>query len=478
MWRVILWGLILNLTVICPQAGAEEPRAIPSSREQVMLSFAPVVKKVTPAVVNIYTTRKVQVQAGLSPLFADPFFNQFFGGQLGMGGLARERIESSLGSGVVIDSRGMVVTSHHIIEGSTDIVVVLEDKREFKARILVADPSSDLALLKMELKDTSLFSRGEQLPALPLVDSDKVEVGDMVLAVGNPFGVGQTVTSGIVSALSRSAKGVSDYDFFIQTDAAINPGNSGGALVNMRGELIGINTAIYSKTGGSLGIGFAIPSNMVLALLRNTQADGTVVRPWLGASYQDITPEIAESLGLRTPSGVLVAKVFAGSPAQKAGLLAGDVITQMGSVQVRDAQELKFRTHTATLKEPVTLSIIRKGKTMDKDVTLALPPETPARDVRTLQGKHPLNGVKVANLSPRVAVELGLDVESTGVVVLSAEGGVAARLGLQKGDIFTRVNQTQVTSTQQLAELMQDRTYGWKILFLRNGQEMGIVVQR
>ncbi len=476
--RYVLLSLFLLLCITLSAAQAQEERAAPSSREQVMLSFAPVVKKVTPAVVNIYSQRKVQVQAGLSPLFADPFFNQFFGGQLGMGGLARERMESSLGSGVVIDSRGIVVTSHHIIEGSTDIVVVLEDKREFKARILVADPSSDLALLKMELKDASLFSRGEQLPALPLVDSDKVEVGDMVLAVGNPFGVGQTVTSGIVSALSRSAKGVSDYDFFIQTDAAINPGNSGGALVNMHGELIGINTAIYSKTGGSLGIGFAIPSNMVLALLRNTQADGTVVRPWLGASYQDITPEIAESLGLRTPSGVLVAKVLAGSPAEKAGLQPGDVITQMSGLVVRDAQELKFRTHTATLKEPVALKIIRKGRPVDKSVTLTLPPETPARDVRTLRGKHPLDGVKVANLSPRVAVELGLDMEASGVVVLSTEGGVSASLGLQKGDIFIRVNQVQVTSTQQLASVMQDRAYGWKIMFLRNGQEMGIVVQR
>ena len=464
--------------VLCASANAQV-REVPVSQEQLQLSFSPIVKKTTPAVVNIYTQRKEVVNTALSPLFADPFFNQFFG-QGGLGGMPRERVVSSLGSGVIIDPRGVVVTSNHVVAGAQDIVVVLADRREFKATLLVSDPSSDLALLHMEAGDKSLLLKDEKLPALPIVDSDHVQVGDLVLAVGNPFGVGQTVTSGIVSALARSASGVTDYDFFIQTDAAINPGNSGGALVNMSGELIGINSAIYSKTGGSLGIGFAIPSNMVLALLRNTQSDGTVLRPWLGATYQDVTSEIAESLGLRKPAGALVAKIVAGGPADKAGLLVGDVIMEVDDLDIQDVQELKFRIHTGKTGGYTKFTVLRGGRPVDRQVRLEMPPEKPVRDARTLKGAHPLSGVTVVNLSPRMAIELGLDAEATGVAIYSTPGGVgtASRFGLQKGDVVTRVNRTAITSSRQLELLMQDRAYGWDIGLLRGGQEMGLSVQR
>ncbi len=477
MLRVILTALILHAIVICDAFA--QLRIVPDSQQATQLSFSPIVKKVTPAVVNIYTKRKERVSAPQSPLFADPLFEQFFG-QRGMGGMTRERVVSNLGSGVIIDPKGVVVTSNHVIEGAQDIVAVLPDRREFKAKLIVSDASSDLALLRLEAGDKSLLLKDEKLPALPIVDSDQVEVGDLVLAIGNPFGVGQTVTSGIVSALARSASGVTDYDFFIQTDAAINPGNSGGALVNMQGELIGINSAIYSKTGGSLGIGFAVPSNMVLALLRNTQADGSLIRPWLGASYQDITPEIAESLGMRTLSGALIAKINPGGPAEKAGLQVGDVIVKMNDLDIRDVQELKFRVHTGSTDVYTKMTVRRGGMLVERQVRLQAPPETPKRDARTLQGAHPLSGLTVVNLSPRVAVELGLDTEMTGVAIYATPGGAgtASRFGMQKGDILLRVNKTPITSSRQLELLMQDRIYGWHIVFLRDGREMGLSVQQ
>ncbi len=478
MYRVILCTLIFHVIVICDMARATE-RAVPVSRTQAMLSYAPVVKNVTPAVVNIYTRRKVQVQSPLSGMFADPFFNQFFA-QRGLGSMSRERVVASLGSGVIIDPKGLVVTSYHVIDGAEDIVVVLEDQREFRAQLSVADPSADLAILTLEPEETTLLLEDEKLPSLAVVNSDLVQVGDLVLAVGNPFGVGQTVTSGIVSALSRSADGVTDYDFFIQTDAAINPGNSGGALVNMRGELIGVNTAIFSKSGGSHGIGFAIPSNMVLALLRNTQADGTVLRPWLGAVYQDITPEIAESLGLRRPLGVLIAAIIPDSPAERSGLAVGDVILEMDELDIRNVQELKFRIHTASVEGYTKFRILRNGREANKQVRLKLPPEKPKRDLRILQGKHPLDGLTVANLSPRVAIELGLDAQAEGVVIYRTPGGAQARsrYGLRKGDIITQVNDREIRSTIQLEALMQDRIYGWTIRFLRGNKELALAVRR
>ncbi|HEX7968777.1 MAG TPA: trypsin-like peptidase domain-containing protein, partial [Stellaceae bacterium] len=289
----------------------------PASRELIHLSFAPVVKKAAPAVVNVFSRRVVKSGGGPSALFNDPFFRRFFGDQSPFG-VPRERVEQSLGSGVIVDPAGLIVTNRHVINEAQEITVVLADRREFEARILLADERADLAVLKIEV-------RGERLPVIQIGDSDQLEVGDLVLAIGNPFGVGQTVTSGIVSGLARTI-GVHDFRSFIQTDAAINPGNSGGALVDLDGRLVGITTAIYSQSGGSIGIGFATPTSLGRSVLQAAASGGKVVRPWLGASGQGVNADIAASLGLPRPQGVLVKEVAPGSPAAQAGLHGGDVI--------------------------------------------------------------------------------------------------------------------------------------------------------
>jgi serine protease Do len=445
----------------------ELPRALPQSQAQVQLSFAPVVRQAAPAVVNIYTKRRVQVESPFSPLMQDPVFREFFGRRLGDSALPRERVVSSLGSGVIVDAAGTVVTSNHVIAGSDDIIAVLSDGREFNARITVADKSSDLALLKLD-------TRGARLPALPIASSDSLQVGDLVLAIGNPFGVGQTVTSGIVSALARPAAGVSDYQFFIQTDAAINPGNSGGALVDLQGRLVGINTAIYSQSGGSIGVGFAIPSTMVSALLRNGQTGGAIVRPWLGGAYKSVDSEIAKALGLAAVRGALVTEVVAGSPAARAGLKPGDVILRFADAEVENADALKFRVAVAELDREIPLIIQRGEERVRLTLTLAAPPELPARDARVLSGRHPLQGAKVMNLSPRVALELNMPLERQGVVIAEAP---PQGLGLQAGDIVLRVNGTDVASSAQLARLMQTPSRGWRITFQRGDDVMELSVQ-
>ena len=290
-------------------AGAETQRVVPESQVAIKQSFAPVVKRAAPAVVNVYVRHRVEQM--VSPFSDDPFFSRLFGENFG---IPRERIQNSLGSGVLVSPEGVVVTNNHVIQGSgeAEITVALADGREFPAKLIIKDEQTDLAVLRLDAK-------GVQFPSIEFNDSDSLEVGDLVLAIGDPFGVGQTVTSGIVSALARTQVGISDYQFFIQTDAAINPGNSGGALVDMDGRLVGINTAIFSKSGGSLGIGFAIPSNMVRLVVEAALKGGKVQRPWLGASLQPVTSDIADSLGLDRPSGALVKDLHPNGPAVRAG---------------------------------------------------------------------------------------------------------------------------------------------------------------
>ncbi|MDD3446446.1 MAG: trypsin-like peptidase domain-containing protein, partial [Zavarzinia sp.] len=315
---------VLVATVSATPSQAEDTRAVPESQSQVLLSFAPVVKASIPAVVNIYTKKRVAVR---NPMMDDPFFRRFFGDQ--MQGMPRERVEQSLGSGVIVGADGTIVTNNHVIEGADEITVALSDGREFEAKLQIADPRTDLAVLKLD-------SGGETLPTLSMADSEAVEVGDIVLAIGNPFGVGQTVTQGIVSAVARTKVGVSDYRFFIQTDAAINPGNSGGALIDLKGRLVGINSSIYSRDGGSLGIGFAIPSSMVRSVVAAARSGGRIVRPWLGATGQPVTSDLAAGLGLDRPRGVLVNGVAADGPAAKGGVKVGDVILSVDDHPVGD----------------------------------------------------------------------------------------------------------------------------------------------
>src|ERR1700758_564646 len=310
-------------------AGAQErtpERRVPSSANELRLSYAPVVRRAAPAVVNVYAAKTVAVR---NPLFDDPIFRRFFGVPGAPGGQG-EPVQRSLGSGVLVDAEGLVVTNNHVIEGADQVRVSLADKREFEADMVLKDSRSDLAVLRIR-------AQNERFPALELADSDALEVGDVVLAIGNPFAVGQTVTHGIVSAVARTQVGITDYQFFIQTDAAINPGNSGGALVDLNGRLIGINTAIFSRSGGSQGIGFAIPANMVRVVVGSAKGGSTAVkRPWLGARLQAVTPEIADGLGLKRPEGALVASVVAQGPAARAGLRTGDLILTVDGLSVED----------------------------------------------------------------------------------------------------------------------------------------------
>eukprot|EP01037_Dinobryon_pediforme_P022466 gene22466-23638_t len=350
---------LLALALPFTGASAQIAKTVPETRAEVMLSFAPVVRKVAPAVVNVYATRKVQQQ--VSPMFDDPIFRRFFGGDQ-MDGAPRERIESSLGSGVIIERSGLIVTNHHVIKNATDVRIALSDKRELDADIVLKDEKTDLAILKIREKG--------DYPVLPLGESDAIERGDVVHAVGSPFGVGQTVTQGIVSALARTQVGVSDYRFFIQTDAAINPGNSGGALVDLQGNLVGIPSEIYSRSGGSIGIGFAIPVSMVKFIVAQAKNGGVVRRPWLGASLQSVTSDLAESLGLKRPVGALVASVVPSGPSAKAGLKAGDLVTALDGVEIEDPDGFGYRFSTKPLGTTTRLTVLRGASTIDLPIGL------------------------------------------------------------------------------------------------------------
>src|ERR1700744_800002 len=349
MLRNICAAVIALLALGSLHGALAQDRRVPSSAAELRLSYAPIVQRVQPAVVNVYAAKVVQNR---NPLLDDPIFRRFFGTPGG----PQEQVQRSLGSGVMVDSSGLVVTNNHVVEGADQFKVSLSDKREFEAEIVLKDSRTDLAILR--LKETQ-----EKFPTLDFANSDELMVGDVVLAVGNPFGVGQTVTHGIISALARTQVGITDYQFFIQTDAPINPGNSGGALVDMTGRLAGINTAIFSRSGGSQGIGFAIPANMVRVVVASAKSGGKAVkRPWLGARLQTVTPEIAESLGLRLPSGALVAPVVPNSPAARAGLKLSDLIVTIDGQSVDDPNAFDYRFATRPLGGSSEVDVQRAGK--------------------------------------------------------------------------------------------------------------------
>jgi len=441
-------------------AAAAQERRVPAPSELV-LSYAPVVKQVAPAVVNVYAAKVVQNR---NPLFDDPIFRRFFGVP-GNG----PQVQRSLGSGVIVDPSGLVVTNVHVIEGADDIKVSLADKREFEAEIVLKDKRSDVAVLR--LKDAH-----ERFPSLEFANSDALQVGDVVLAIGNPFGVGQTVTHGIVSALARTQVGITDYQFFIQTDAAINPGNSGGALVDLSGRLVGINTAIFSRSGGSQGVGFAIPSNMVRVVVASALTGSHVIkRPWLGAKLQAVTPDIADSMGLKRPAGALIASVTSGGPAAQAGLKAGDVIVSVDDQEVDDANAFDYRFATKPLGGAAKLGVLRAGRPLSITVALRSAPEIP-RDEMTIQARSPFAGATVANLSPALADELQLSNADQGVVVTDvADGSAAAELGFRPGDIVVAVNGTPVGKTTDLARLTEQGGRVWRVTIRRGNQQISAV---
>jgi len=443
--------------------GFAQERRVPSSPTELRLSYAPVVQRAAPAVVNVYAAKTVTVS---NPLFDDPIFRRFFGMPSGPGG--GEQTQRSLGSGVLVDAAGLVVTNNHVIEGADQVKVSLADKREFEAEIVLKDGRSDLAVLRLK-------AQNERFPALEFADSDALLVGDVVLAIGNPFAVGQTVTHGIVSAVARTQVGITDYQFFIQTDAAINPGNSGGALVDLAGHLVGINTAIFSRSGGSQGIGFAIPANMVKVVVASAKSGGSIVkRPWLGARLQAVTPEIAESLGIKRPAGALVASIMPASPAARAGLKTSDLIVAIDGQAVDDPNAFDYRFATKSLGSNARLGVMRAGKELAVNVALETAPDTPHDEI-VIASASPFQGSKVSNLSPALADDLRLDPSAQGVVILDvANGSAAQRLGFQRGDLVVSVNSTKIAKTRDLERISGQQSRVWRITILRGGQQMSV----
>ena len=451
--------------IVCGGAGkvAAQERRVPASPADLKLSYAPIVQHAQPAVVNVYAAKVIQNR---NPLLDDPIFRRFFG----LPGQQPEQMQRSLGSGVMVDSSGLVVTNNHVIEGADQVKVSLSDKREFEAEIVLKDSRTDLAVLR--LKDAK-----EKFPTLDFANSDELLVGDVVLAIGNPFGVGQTVTHGIISALARTQVGITDYQFFIQTDAAINPGNSGGALVDMSGRLVGVNTAIYSRSGGSQGIGFAIPANMVRVVVASAKSGGKAVkRPWLGARLQAVTPEIAETLGLRLPTGALVANVTPSSPSARAGLKLSDLIVAIDGQSVDDPNAFDYRFATRPLGGTAQVEVQRGGKLVKLTIPLETAPDT-GRDEITLTTRSPFQGARVANISPAIADELHLDASIEGVVVTDlTDDGTAASVGFQKGDIILAVNNQKIAKTSDLERATRESSRLWRITVVRGGQQIQVTL--
>lgn len=458
--RTALPAALMLFASLAPLPLLAQARQVPETRQQVQLSFAPIVQKTAGSVVNVYGAR-VERRAQ-NPFMDDPFFRRFFGDD-GFG-VPRERVQRSLGSGVIVDASGLVVTNNHVIEGMSEVKVAFADKREVEATIVLRDPRTDLAVLKL--------NGAKDLRAIDLADSDQLQVGDIVLAIGNPFGVGQTVTQGIVSALARTQVGVADAQSFIQTDAAINPGNSGGALVDMEGRLIGINTAIFSRSGGSHGIGFAIPSSMVRVVVDSAKAGAASVRrPWFGARLQALTADVADGLGLDRPAGSVVASVVEKGPAAEGGLKRSDVILALDGVAVDDPEAFGYRFATRPIGGTTSLTVLRGGKRLVVPVKLVPAPETRPRESVTLSGRTPLSGLTVLNLSPAVAEELSIDAGTEGVVVSAIEeGSLAARVGFQKGDIILALNGERMERSRDVEAALRQRKRAWEVTISRAGQ--------
>lgn len=439
------YGLVFIVSLVLGTTSSWAQQ-LPTSRAEIQLSFAPLVAQVSPAVVNIYTKTINKNPIYENPVFNDPFFKEFFEDSLFR---QAPQVQQSLGSGVFVSPDGLIVTNNHVIEDSDEVVVVLSDGREFNAKVVAADQRFDLALLRIN-------GKGEQFPALTLRDSDKVQIGELVLAIGNPYGFSQTVTSGIISALARTDVGIADFTSFIQTDAAINPGNSGGALITLDGQLIGINTAIYSRSGGSVGIGFAIPSNMVKAFLRAEKTGGRLIRAWLGAYSQDLSSEQMKQLGLRDRKGSIVTQLFPDGPADQGGLKVGDVVLSLNGRIIENTQALRFQLATIAPGDVVTLVVLRNQQNVSLQITLIAPPNTPPLNETTLKGETPLTGAIVGNISPAFSERYSFEGFWSGVIILNTQrGSLAGRAGLLRGDIILAVNQQEIKTVAELQDILQ-----------------------
>lgn len=440
-----------NMDWVSPVRASAKPVAVDLSAPPG--NFSAVVKAVTPAVVNISTSRVVRSTEAEDPRFDDPFFRRFFGDEFFRRfGVPRERRQSSLGSGVIVDSSGHIITNNHVIANADEIKIVLGDKREFLGKVVGTDPKTDLAVLKID---------GEDLPTITWGNSDTLEVGEYVLAIGNPFGLNQTVTLGIVSAVGRANVGIADYEDFIQTDAAINPGNSGGAMVNVRGELVGINTAIFSRSGGYMGIGFAVPSNMVRNVMESLIQRGKVIRGWLGVSIQGVTPDLAKNFGLSDAKGALVSEVLSGSPADEAGVKSGDVIVTFDGKEVQDQTDLRNIVAQTAVGKDVKVKVVRDGKPKTIKVKIGEQPKDVAsigQESSGVQGEgdnKALVGVEVRNLNAEIAERLGLPPDSKGVVITDIDpSSKAAEAGLRVGDIINEINREPVKNVEDFKRIV------------------------
>jgi len=419
-------------------------------------SYAPVIKKVAPAVVKIVTTSKVEnTSMQQMPGFDDPFWRHFFGDQFGQNGNGRRsqqmpELQHGLGSGVIVTKDGYILTNNHVVDGAKEVKVTLQDGKEFTAKVIGRDPKSDIAVVKIDAKD---------LPTVPLADSEKVETGDVVLAIGNPFGVGQTVTSGIVSAKNRGNMGIEDYEDFIQTDAAINPGNSGGALVDINGRLIGINTAILSRSGGSQGVGFAIPSDLARSVMDSLVKNGKVTRGYLGVMIQTVTPDLAQEFKLKDNQGALVGDVVPNGPADKAGLKNGDVVTEFNGRPVADSRRLQLQVAGTAPGSTVPMQILRDGEKKTLDVTVKeLPGAEKLADANSSESTDSgtLNGVEVADLDQQAHDQFNVPKNVKGAVVTQVEpGSPAAEAGLKPGVVIQEINHHPVKSADEAVKLTE-----------------------
>jgi len=443
-------------------------------------NFVEVAKAVTPTVVNISTTRISRLpegHAGGAP-FDDPFFKRFFGDELFRRFEApKDRRERSLGSGVIADANGYIITNNHVVSKADEIRVLFSDKRSFTAKVVGTDPKTDIAVIKVDAKD---------LPTIPWADSDKLQVGEYVLAIGNPFGLNQTVTMGIVSAVGRANVGIAEYEDFIQTDAAINPGNSGGALVNARGELVGINTAIFSQSGGYMGIGFAVPSNMVRSVMEQLIKGGKVVRGYLGVSIQELTQDLARQFGVADTKGVLISDVLADSPAKRAKLERGDVIVEFDGRAVENPTQFRNLVAQTPIGKKVHVKLLRGGKERDLEVTIAEQPKTMAQpesqgdDDGETRSAGAFAGMDVRELTPELARRFNLSREGKGVVVTRiADGSPAGEAGLQAGDLITEINRKPIANLRDFQNVTGSLASKEPalVLVVRNGRNFYLTIK-
>ncbi|MEX0282088.1 MAG: trypsin-like peptidase domain-containing protein [Arenibacterium sp.] len=451
--------MILNLFLWAPAAFSET--RVPQSQSEIALGFAPLVDRAAPAVVNIYARRVVERRA--SPFAGDPFFEQFFREFAD----PRPRVQNSLGSGVILSSDGIVVTNFHVVGRADDIRVVMSDRREYKAEVILGDAQSDLAILRLD--DVG------DLPHLRLRDSDKVDVGELVLAIGNPFGVGQTVTSGIVSGLARSGIATGNArGYFIQTDAPINPGNSGGALIDVNGDLIGINTSILSRSGGSNGIGFAIPANLVAEFVNQARiGNNNFQRPWAGMSGQPVNNDLAASLGLRVPDGIVISDLHPLGPFTKAGFRVGDVITHVAGEPVNSPSEMIFRMTITGIGNSADVTRVREELVEQIKVPMGAAPDVPPALEQTLGDLTALPGLRVARANPRIIARYGLPLAFQGVLVTET-GPLGARAGMRQLDVIEAINGRVMETSDDVVEALTNPGRRVSMQLLRGGRRLSL----